>query len=74
MILAPLLVLAPHLLAAVRLLAGLFLRVMLCRSRKRQSERLVAYFESRDSLFHLRINVPQRNVTVPDPADKSTPI
>src|ERR1700704_3286144 len=29
---------APHLLAVVRQLAGFFLRVMLCRSRNRQSE------------------------------------
>src|SRR6516164_4872540 len=41
---------APHLLAAVRLLAGLFLRVMLCRSRKRQSElRLVLIRRLRSS-------------------------
>src|SRR6516225_8590950 len=43
-------VLAPHLRAAVRPLAGLFLRVMLCRSRKRQSElRLVLIRRLRSS-------------------------
>ena len=41
---------APHLLAAVLLLAGLFLRVMPCRSRNRQSElRLVRIRRLRSS-------------------------